>query len=656
MRARGWAVFLAFLLLTSACGPISSLPSTTPGATAATPPAPASRLPQASPEPPPGPDPIAKSLVDRLRAPAYTSDTTQAAVEALARAGVATVADPSSSVSEVATQGPVSPLRLLEFEAHALAVDAWRGDGLTGAQIDSLLPIPAEIHDQTAPASAFLAAYVAAIDSPGAALGRELMAGQDLTRPDALHFPLIVLTLFSSDLATDGGRHPAARGPGPIGAIAASYVGPGITAGGTDQIAVATLCSDSANFINQTIDSLFNALKLAVPNNTVGAFVASLWNWIVDQGKAFVHTLIKAVTDAVLATVRSIAGGIATITRQVAGLVPYVVTVQPQPGDPIALGNSAMTGEFVATVTGGDLLSWPDVLKDCASQAQVALPGFRGSDERVTWGDPTSLAGGLISPGLADAKTDGQGQAIWRFTIEPDPGEAPGEELRASLKLPITVHRSELDAVRKTLSNSLFGGLPPILHDFADALFKPLLDPIQAEIEKLIDTHGSGAVKLVYHGPPPSVKPTATPNATASGSPTPTSSARRNFSSGTITYTVSGPGSADGSLPLVPQYSFVQGSTIYVTSAGPPSFGGAFAAGGFVGVAAGGTVYVEDPGNPIELEGSGASCTGTITQLDAAAAAGKITCTGLSSAVGRGQDSSDEPNAYSFTITFRGSF
>jgi len=49
------------------------------------------------------------------------------------------------------------------------------------------------------------------------------------------------------------------------------------------------VCTDTANWINGTISSLFNALKLATPDNLPGRIVVSIWNWLVDAGQAFVQ-------------------------------------------------------------------------------------------------------------------------------------------------------------------------------------------------------------------------------------------------------------------------------------------------------------------------------------------------------------------------------
>ena len=478
---------------------------------------PSASIPAASPQPLPRPDAAAASLAERLHRPAYTADTTAAAIEALARSGIGTYAAPTDTSPELPIAVAASPLAVLDFQAHALAVDAWAGHGIAASDLDALLPIPAAVHDQTAPASAFVAAYVAAVNSPGAALARALMAGQELTQPQTLDFPLIVLDLFASDLATDGGHRaaavPALSSEGTHGDAFRPRQEAGV---GGAQAGVATLCSDAAKFVDSTISALFNLLKVAVPDNTVGAIVATIWNWIVGQGEAFVRGLISAVTGAVLATVRAIAGSIAAIASQITALVPYAVSVRVDPAPQINLTGNLFLGVFVATVTAGDVADWPDVMKDCASTAQVALPSFRGRDEPVSWGDPVTDTPGIIRALQSDSRTDGAGEATWRFATGPDPGRAPGPERTANVRIDVTIHRSALDDARKSLTDALFGGIPQILRGFVGEIFGFFVDPLQAAVAALIDTHASGSATIVYHDQPlatptPTTGPTATP-------------------------------------------------------------------------------------------------------------------------------------------------
>ncbi len=120
--------------------------------------------------------------------------------------------DPSTAAPEVPLSGPPSPLELLDFQAHALAVQSWAGAGWTGAELDQVVPLPADATGTPSLAD-LLAAYSASALTPGGAFARALLAGQDLRDPATVRFPAVVMFLFASDLATDGGEGRTVRQP-----------------------------------------------------------------------------------------------------------------------------------------------------------------------------------------------------------------------------------------------------------------------------------------------------------------------------------------------------------------------------------------------------------------------------------------------------------
>ncbi|MGH2512693.1 MAG: hypothetical protein ACRDGQ_08405, partial [Candidatus Limnocylindrales bacterium] len=331
MKSTRWAVLLAVAVVVAACatGPATPTPASSGPASGTT--VSARRAPTGATAPI---DDTAWALADRLTAPDYTADTTSAMLAMLARAGIGTYADPTGAIPEVPLTAAASPMQLLDFQAHALAVGIWTGATWSGAELDSLMPIPAGSTDG-APASVLLASYVAAVDSPGAGVARAVMAGQDLLDPSTARFPAVVLVLFVSDLATAGG-HVAAPSPGPSPSAAAQVASRQIAsvANPADGLDVAPLadpvggiCSDAANWIHNTISRLFDALKLAEPSNIFGQIFATIWNFAVNALQKFVEGVITAVTDELLGTIRSIAAMISGVAEQIASLLPYGVHV-----------------------------------------------------------------------------------------------------------------------------------------------------------------------------------------------------------------------------------------------------------------------------------------------------------------------------------------
>ena len=475
-------------------------------------------------------DDAAIASLARSRTPDFTPDTTAAMVEALARSGIGTYQAPSSTEPEVPVTGPVSPVRLLAEEVHALAVGAWAGTGQTGKDLDYVIPTPRSLRGRVPATSGVLAAYVAAADTPGAAFARALVGPQDLRHPKGVVFPAVVLFLFASDLAAGDTRPSPAGSPAlPSGqllpsASPAALAGQGIALRIVPSVvsdvptgALSSLCSDASRFINDSIDSLFNALKLATPDNLPGRVLVSIWNWVVDQGAAFVKDLISSVTDVVLATVRSIAATIAGVAESIATLVPYAVKVGVEQGTGTAATfllqhDSPLAGAFVATVTTGDLPDWPDVLKDCAATAKVDLPDIHPHGAPVTWGPLRGPADPYIYVQSSTSVTDDQGQARWAFQTARDPGQPDGEQLNFLDDMPVSVSRPEIDQARQKLQDALLPWVPKVVRPFVDQLFQPLIKGLQARLQRLLETTGTGTAIIVYHQPP---EPTPVPSPTA---------------------------------------------------------------------------------------------------------------------------------------------
>ena len=318
------------------------------------------------------------ALADRLTAPTYTADTTAALVDGLARSGIATYADMTSTTPEVALSALPSPMRVLDLEAHALAVGVWAGSTYSGAELDTVVPLPPAAKGMPT-TSQLLAGYVATADSPAGALSRALMAGQDLLSPTTAHFPAVVLTLFVSDLATDGGRLAAPTSGAPHAAVAE-------TVGVAGAAAIEGACSGPRNWIDRTISTLFDALKLATPSNVPGRVIVAIWNWLVDKAEAFVREVITAAANLALGTIRSIAMSITVIAKQVAMMLPYAVKVVAN-GDAGEIPVHARAGS-----AGGPLH------RDGERRRPARLAGPGGRLRRCAWRTSAKLPGRRPSP------------------------------------------------------------------------------------------------------------------------------------------------------------------------------------------------------------------------------------------------------------------
>ncbi len=528
------AAILAALILASCA--VSPAPGT-PAQGAASPPGGSSPTPPDGPPPAPsagsagvGPvDPASAGLARRIQAPGFGPDVTAAVVEALARSGIATLPRPGGS-DERPPADPLSPIRLLEWQARNLAAGAQASNGPSGAELDTLQPIPPELADRIPPVSAILAAYVAAADTPGAALSRALLAGDDLTDAATVRFPTLVLVLFASDLATDA---PAtAAGEPRVAGEPATAAGEPATAAGGPAMAIAAafrpaqpgsavedaggICSQAQAFVTGVIHDLFAALHAATPDNLPGRILVSIWNWLVSQAEAVVQHLVQAVTDEVKRVIADIASIIGSTAQVVAAFLPYAVHVAADPGrlelpiDPAA----AIDGRVNVAVSVGDIPPWPDWMADCAAVSGAPLPDLKvaGStvDLAIRYG-----AGYIVQPAASGRLgQDGTLSLPFQSVVEPADRKG-GSSGEATVRLEASVERQELAQLRQTIGDRLFGQIPEILRGFVSALFRPYVDSLLRRIDRLLDARGAGSLEVIFHLPPsPTPEPTPAPPAT----------------------------------------------------------------------------------------------------------------------------------------------
>jgi hypothetical protein len=466
------------------------------------------------------------ALVDRLMSPDYTTDTTAAMQTALARAGIAVVpdtsTDPATAAPEVPLSAAASPFELLDLQAHALAVGVWAGATWSGAELDSLIPVPASTGAPST--SQLLAAYVGSADTPGGRLSRAVMAGQDLHEPSTLRFPAVVLVLFVSDLATDGGRI-AAPAPSPSAAAGpeslplAAVAQPG-TVNARQAVDIGLICAGPSGWVDAIVSRIEAALEAATPSNVVGVIIVGIFNWFVHVAATVVKSLIDGFTAPVRATIMGIAAIISGVAQEIMTVLPYAVGVRTSGGNVAAgtfrLSTAPERGSFTAQVTAGDLPEWPAVIAACAKAAGIALPQPNVKGVPLTWG-PLTPAAPLLGPtdqAATNMTTDEHGQAAWPFLVDRDPGDASGDEQDQIDRLDVAVHRPELDDARAKLVSALFGGIWAPIRPFVVAAFKPILDDLQSRLNALLDERGFGNANLIFHAKAP---PTPSPSAAGSG-------------------------------------------------------------------------------------------------------------------------------------------
>ena len=454
-------------------------------------------------------DQASVDLVGRIRSKTFGADSVTAAEEALALAGIAVLA-PDSDEPLVPISGAPSPLRFQDWQLHAMALEAWAGNGASGLDLDTASPVP----DDSPLSSSFLAGWVAAADTAAARLARAVLAGQDVTDPTALVVPMLVVALFSADIAADV---PAAAN---CSGVAETAIDGGISTAGSrggramsQGLAAGGICSDATGFIDNAISAVFSALHATAPERGVGQVVVSVWNWLVDRGQDFVRSLVKELTAPVISVIRLVAGTLATVAHAVAAIVPYTVvvigapfevTLPPDPGPPV-------TGNFYVSVTAGDLPDWPGVLSDCAQEAGVKLPSFKPAGNPIVWGPMRNADGALIRD-TADSALDESGTGKLAFHSITEPTEvASGDSHTIQVHVEAKIERRDVQEQVASLQGLLVGQIPGIVRPFVAEALQPFIDGLSSRLTGLLDARGDGFLYLTSHTPRQTPTPQPTP-------------------------------------------------------------------------------------------------------------------------------------------------
>jgi len=284
----------------------------------------------------------------------FTAASVRSAEEVLAGSGIATVANETSKAPLVGVNGPVR-FRFTRAQVQAFAIAAADGGGIPGSALDAVGPLTKGL----APFSYVLASWVRNEATPGAEAVRALMGPQDWRRAPSLIFPTIDLPLFVADVIAH--TPPGTGGPGKAATAA------GATRAEQAMDFFDAPCSTVSNFVQDTLVSVFDALKLTPaagggPGAALGNFFVTLWNGVVALAQQVVQGLINKVSQYIVSKIRLAAGAVVIIANIVAYLNPWSVKVTGIP-NPLVAGGIGMFSAKVDTSNG--ISAWPPALVDC---------------------------------------------------------------------------------------------------------------------------------------------------------------------------------------------------------------------------------------------------------------------------------------------------
>jgi hypothetical protein len=510
----------------------------------------------------------ATSGSDRSRSVAQASTTVRGTVDTLAAAGVATVASETATTPEVAVKG-TTVLTLTHWQVSNLAAEAAGHGGLTGADLDSVFPMPPRSPDL----ADILGGWALTKGDPDEIAAAGLLGDQGWTHPDGVVFPTEVLTLFVADAL----QHTT----GPIGSTSASPTGDatwqapaaaGSGAAAEDVSLAKAPCSMVANFVDGVLDRVFGLLKItaaevaqyisgALGGGVLGSIVGGLLSWglswfnrAVDLAEQAVKDLLRSLTQSLLNALAVVIGGIAVIDMIRSYLKEWTAQVTPSPTtNSFSVGSTAGNpGTFtVAVDTNAEISDWPPLLVDCANQVGVDLPTLAKAGNPVTWKvfgqEPGLVTTGLTTGPLREDLTEALDYRTgWEKT-------STGETVLPTVTANVSVRRTEIENLRNLVTGYITGKVPGVIADLVNPILKYFIELATKWLDTITAVTGTSTIVVSHHVPKP---PPAPVNCQSNGTAIPAGSyagtiaavVKTKMSLGLPAGTI--PNAGSGSLPL----------------------------------------------------------------------------------------------------------
>jgi len=475
----------------------------------------------------------------------FTAASLSAAMQVLANSGIATVANESSTTPLVAVTG-FNGMMFTQAQVRSMALQAADGGGIVGSALDAATNLPADYPSF----SYLLASWVTTINSPGAATIRALMGSRDWVHAPTVEFPTIALALFVADVI--------AASPAPTNSPTGSQhrsVRPVVLLG-----LPSSVCSTVSNFIQNTINSVFGALRLTAPSGSgvgaaIGSFFTNLWNGAVALAQQTVQGLIKAVTAPIVNAIQSVAGTAFVIAQVVGFITPWSINVTAEPSS-VTAGDGGMLTAAVDNGLGG--AAYPPAVQDCANSMNITLPSLTTGGANGVW----TLTAPISATGNTSVTLDSNGSSTLGFTSSPttDQGSScPGssgpvtQPATETGSASLSVTPPLLDSLKQLVDTMITNGLGvagSIIGPAVQSILDPIVASILGQLNNLVAVSGTTYVVVTSSASSPSRScPTTTSVATSTSTPVGTSTATS--TSTTATYSCS---IVDGSLSYCIQY------------------------------------------------------------------------------------------------------
>ncbi|MEX2272855.1 MAG: hypothetical protein WD690_15390 [Vicinamibacterales bacterium] len=421
----------------------------------------------------PAVDPGAPERLASVLRGSFDEQNIDAAIEALARAGVRVYTDDEARLIQHVAGTP-SPLKFFRQQVRNMALSAATGEGSSARDLNVFVPAIV-LNGRELPISAVLAAYTAQANTFGAELSRKLTPGMTIEQHEAGSWPTLVLSLFLADTVPAG----APRSAFALMPVVYADDGP---------------CGVANDFLNSAGK---NAVELIVGPATGGssdllfAVIAGAADAVFGMA---VNVAREAASEALgLATVQKAMFAINLITTAQATFEQWTVNIVPEPA-PIAFINhgSQTEGRFKATVIGGEGIAWPEAIQACAKLLGMSLPGSPlAPGSKAKWMTLDGFGTYVAETGREDViKPDNTATLRYRAIKSEDVSRhaGGGPTRREPFSAIMIVENATKEAVKNFLKqvNKAIGGIVP--------------DGAKTEVfRRLVEPWGGGFGEIEYH-------------------------------------------------------------------------------------------------------------------------------------------------------------
>ena len=245
-------------------------------------------------------------------------------------------------------------------------------------------------------------------------------------------------------------------------------------------------------------------------------FLGRIWNKVVDLATGFVIGLIEAVTRPVVQIMVTIFGAIETIRQLSTFLVAWRSTLEPKPEtNKFGIDDAKVHGRVTLSVL-DNRIPIPEPILECAELFGVNLrDAGSAAGSQVSWTATNMGRPDLSRIDTAEDVLDRNQIAQYDYLTGQESAEtAKGDEHAGLLKLVSSVHRNDIEKVRKLFTALVFDQIPSSIRGIVESIAGPILDAATNHLTSITDVRSTGYVAITYHGEKP-LEPTPAESAPA---------------------------------------------------------------------------------------------------------------------------------------------